>query len=134
MGWIDLTKQLISLSELLFESKSVSTQKSFEYFRAFLPETLYLYIDSATPPNEWECFVRSLPLLHSIQLIYLDTRYVKLPQFRALLAQMTSCSLSYLAVKFYEQDYSTIAAYCDVIVENQLTSNGTKISLELYYV
>ena len=52
MGCIEFTQQLVSLSELLFESNSDSLHESFQYFRKFLPETLYLYFGSATSPNE----------------------------------------------------------------------------------
>ena len=49
-----------------------------------------------------------------------------------MVSQLTSCSLSCLVLRSSRQDYSTLSAYCDVITENQLTSHGTKISLELY--
>ena len=130
MGWIEFTEKYLSLSALLFESSSDSNNDTFPCFRSFLPQSLFFYFESATPPNEWECFVKSLHLLHSVQLIYLDSKYFSIPQFRALLTQLTSCTLTCLAVKLEEQDYSTLTAYSEVIRECQLPSD-TKISLNL---
>ena len=129
MGWTNFTEKFV-LSELLFETSCDSISKSFPDFDKFLPQSPCFYLESATPPNEWECFLKSLPLLHSIQLIYFDTRHVPLTQFRALLASLTSCSLRYLAVKMYHQHYSTLSEYSNAIRECQLPSD-TKISLEL---
>ena len=130
MGWTEFTEKYLSLSALLFESNSDSNYDTFPCFRAFLPPSLYFYFTSATLPNEWECFVKSLRLLHSIQLIYFHSDYVTLPQFRALLTQLTSHTLTYLAMELDDQDYSTLTAYSEAIRECQLPL-GTKISLAL---
>ena len=130
LGWAEFTEKYLSLSALLFESSSDSNNDTFPCFRTFLPQSLFFYFGSATPPNEWECFVKSLHFLHSVQLIYFY--YVSIPQFRALLTQLTSCTLTCLAVKLDEQDYLTLTAYSEVIRECQLPSD-TKISLELLY-
>ena len=132
MGWTEFTEKFLNLSALLFDSNSDSNNDTFPCFRTFLPQSLFFYFNSATAPNEWECFVKSLHLLHSVQLIYSNSKYVRIPQFRALLTQLTSCTLSCLAVKLYEQDYSTLTAFSEVIRECQLPSD-TKISLELYW-
>ena len=63
MGWTEFTEKYLSLSALLFEASFDSNNDTFPCFRTF---------DSATPSNEWECFVKSLLLLHSVHLIYLD--------------------------------------------------------------
>ena len=131
MGWTNFTDKFVSLSELLFETSCASISKSFSDFDKFLPQSPCFYLKSATPPNEWECFLKSLPLLHSIQLIYFDIKHVPLTQFRALLASLTSCSLRYLAVEMYDQDYSTLSEYSNAIRECQPPSD-TKISLELF--
>ena len=130
MGWTEFTEKYLSLSALLFESNSDSNNDTFPCFRTFLPQSLFFYFDSATPPNEWECFLKSLHLLHYLELICFDSRYVTIPQFRALLSQLTSCTFHFLAVKLELQDYSTLTTYSEVIRECQLPSD-TKISLEL---
>ena len=132
MGWAEFTNKYLSLASLLFESSSDSNNNTFPFFRAFLPQTLFFYFNpTSPPPNEWECFVKSLHLLHSVQLICLDSKGVTIPQFRELLTQLTSCNLTCLAVKFYYiQDYSTLTAYSEVIQECQLPS-VTKISLQI---
>ena len=130
-GWNGFTKRFVSLSEFLFESNHESLYNSFSDFRKLLPQTLYFYFDTETAPNEWLCFVKSLPLLGSIQLIHFDSRYLKLTQFQSLLQQLTSCSLSCLSIKLDTENYSSLKAYCDVITDSQLIYLGTKISLEV---
>ena len=129
-GWNAFTKRFVSLSEFLFESNNESLYNSFSHFRTMLPQTLYFYFDFNTMSNEWSCFVRSLPLLGSIQLIHYDTRYLTLTQFQSLLQQLRSCSLSCLSIKLDTENYSSLKTYCDVITDSQLYL-GTKISLEV---
>ena len=131
-GWKELTQEFIVLSEMFFECNSNSVSKSFPNLRRYLPQHLYFYLESSISPNGWECFVRSLPLLHSIELIHFDSRYVSPSQFTSLLKHLATCSLGYLAVRFYEQDFSTLSAYSEMLRENQLPS-GAKFSLELHY-
>ena len=133
MGWTEFTEKYLSLSALLFESNSDLNYNSFPFFRIFLPQAPCFYFDSDTLPNEWECFLKSLPLLHSIQLIYFDTRHVPLTHFRALLTNLTPCSLRYLVLKMHNQDYSTLSDYSNVIRECQLPPDTREISLELYF-
>ena len=130
-GWNGFTKRFLSLSELLSESNHEPLYNSFSHFRALLPQTLYFYFDTETTPNEWRWFSESLPLLGCIQLIQFESRYLKLTQFQSFLQQLTSCSLSCLSIKLDTENYSYLKAYCDAIIESQLISKRTKISLEL---
>ena len=130
-GCEEFTRDFLVLSEMLFECDSKSVLKSFSKFRRFLPESLYFYLDDSISPNEWKCFLKSLRLLRSIQLIYFDTRYFSLSQFRSLLEHLHTCSLKYLAVRLYGGDFSTLSSYSEVLEEIQLLP-GTKFSLKLF--
>ena len=99
MGWEMFTQNFVQLSEMLIESSLYSTSSVFFGLFKYLPQNLYFYL-RGTSPNEWHCFLRSLRLLHSIQLIYLHNVYVTPTQFRSLLTELSSCSLTYLAVEF----------------------------------
>ena len=136
-GCKELTRDFLVLSEMLFECDSKSVLKSFIKFRRFLPESLYFYFVDSISPNEWKCFLKSLRLLPSIQLIYFDTCYVSPSQFKSLLEHLHTCSLSYLAVKldfshfpFFHRDFSTLSSYSEVLEEIQLPPE-TKLSLKL---
>ena len=124
MKWIEFTIKFATLSEMLFESD----YHSISHFRHFLPKVVYFYLGETFSPNEWQSFLRSLPLLHSIELIYFKDEFVTPLQFTSLLLHLTSCSLNYLAIRI-ERD-SDLSLYCDAIRESQLSSD-TKISLDL---
>ena len=128
--WIEFTNKFVLLSEMVFECNCESISESFPNFRRFLPQSLHFYFDNPISPNGWECFVKSVRLLHSIQLLYFDSRYVSPSQFRSLLEHLDTCSLSYLAVKFFRTDFSTLSSYGRVLEEIQLPP-GTKLSLDL---
>ena len=129
-GCKEFTRDFLVLSEMLFECDSKSVLKSFSKFRRFLPESLYFYLDDSISPNEWKCFLKSLRLLRSIQLIYFNTEYFSPSQFRSLLEHLHTCSLRYLAVRFDDVGFSTFSSYSEVLEEIQLPP-GTKLSLEL---
>ena len=134
LGWIEFTKTFIVISEILSECNSESINKSYSIVRQFLPNKMYLYISSTISPNEWKCFLQTLPLLKSIQLIQFDTEYINLSQFRSLLIQLNSCSLSLLAMTLTvkSEDFSsTIISYSNTIMESNIRFE-TKISLEFY--
>ena len=128
--WIEFTNKFVVLSEMVFECNCESISESFPNFRRFLPQSLHFYFDNPISPNGWECFVKSVRLLHSIQLLYFDSRYVSPSQFRSLLEHLDTCSLSYLAVEFYETDFSTLSSYSRVLEDIQLPP-GTQFSLHL---
>ena len=129
-GCKELTQDFLVLSEMLFECDSKSVVKSFPKFRPFLPQSLYIYFDDSISPNEWKCFLKSLRLLRSIQLICFNTHYFSPSQFRSLLEHLHTCSLSYLAVSLYRGSFSTLSSYSEVLEEIQLPP-GTKLSLKL---
>ena len=129
-GCKEFTRDFLVLSEMLFECDSKSVLKSFSKFRRFLPESLYFYFVDSISPNEWKCFLKSLRLLSSIQLIFFNPAYFSLSQFRSLLEHLHTCSLRYLAVKLFYGNFSTISSYGEVLEEIQLPP-GTKLSLEL---
>ena len=117
---------------MLLESNLHSTSSVFSGLVKYLPQNLYFYL-STTSPNEWHCFLRSLRLLHSIQLIHFNTEHVTPTQFRSLLTELSSCFLTYLAVELeWRKDISTLYQYTEIINEIQLPS-ATKISLYLIY-
>ena len=55
---------------LQFYMKLTQITKQFAYYRQFLPDPIYFYLQQTVSPNEWICFLQSLQLLSHIQLIY----------------------------------------------------------------
>ena len=131
MGWAEFTKTFLTLSTLLFECNSNSISNSFSIFNRHLPNRLFFYFDSSIAPNEWECFVRSLKLFNTTQIIWIDTNYISIPQFQLLTAQLASCSIRCLAIKIFDEHYFTISRYTDAIIKSGLPSQ-TKLSIELF--
>ena len=74
--WKEFTEKFLQLSAMLSESDCDSIPNFFQVCRRFLPDSVYFYIESAVAPNEWICFLESLPLLEHIHLIHVDSRYV----------------------------------------------------------
>ena len=131
LGWREFTRKFLSLSEMLFETNSNSIAESVTHLLELLPQSLCFYFDDVTPPpNEWECFIRSLDLIPSIHLISIYSWYVSLSQFTTLLSHLTSCSLKFINVELRSLSYSEVSSYCDVI-KHKLESTGTKINLFL---
>ena len=129
-GCRELTQDFLVLSEMLFECDSESVYESFTKFRRCLPPSLYFYFDDSISPNEWKCFLKSLRLLRSIQVIYFDSYHVSPSQFRSLLEHLDTCSLRYLAVRLLGINFYTLSSYSEVLEEIQLPT-GTKLSLKL---
>ena len=129
-GCKELTQDFLILSEILFECDSKSVLKSFTKFRRFLPQLLYFYFDDSISLNAWKCFLKSLRLLCSIQLIYFDTQYFSLSQFRSLLEHLHTCFLGHLAVRLYRRVSFALSSYSKLLNEIQLPP-GTKLSLKL---
>ena len=130
-GCKEFTRDFLVLSEMLFECDSKSVLISFAKFRRFLPESLYFYFEDSISPNEWKCFLKSLRLLRSIQLIHFNSKYISPPQFRSLLEHLHTCSLNYLAVRLYHGIFSTLSSYSGALEEIQLPP-GAKLKLELF--
>ena len=137
-GWYEFTKKYFQLSPILFETNSISINKSFTQL---LPDSICIYLTSQVlpvAPYEWTCFLQSLSLIHHIQLIYVDTNALKLIQFRSLLNGIRQCPLNYLSLTF-EKGFSPdqdpisnkILSYTDAIANTELDIK-TKISIELH--
>ena len=129
LGWREFTNKFMSLSEMLFETNSNSITESVPHLLEFLPQALcFDFVDVTPPPNEWECFIRSLDHISSIHLISIYSEYVSLLQFTSLLSHLTSCSFKFLNVELNKLSYSDISSYCDVM-KHKLESTGIKIYL-----
>ena len=71
-----LSEHYFQLSAILYETNSNHITKQFVYYRQFLPDPIYFYLQQTVSPNEWICFLQSLQLLSHIQLIYIDTNFI----------------------------------------------------------
>ena len=137
-GWIEFTAKYFLLNPILFESNSKSIRIAF---KQFLPNSISIYLNNKVlpvPPNEWTCFLQSLQLVNQIQLIHIDADVVDLTQFESLLKEMRNYSLSYFALKFEKNYFSTkssisakVLAYTNLIANTELGSI-TKICIDLY--
>ena len=111
MGWEMFIQNFVQVSELLLESNLHATSSVFSDLVKFLPQNIYFYL-KATSPNEWHCFLRSLCLLHSIQLIHFDTKDVTPTQFCSthrtefVFSHILSC-----AVRIQEGYFYTISVH-----------------------
>ena len=115
---------------MLFESNSDSIPNYFNVCRRFLPNSVCFYILSPVTPNEWICFLESLPLLNHIHLIYVDTDYVTPEQLSNLLESISRCSVGSLALRLYKKANTEVLAYTNAIQRTQLSHN-TKLCLDL---
>ena len=129
-GWNEFTEKFLQLNAMLRESNSESISKYFNACRRFLPESICLYIESAVTPNEWLCFLESLPLLSHIHLIYVDSYYVTPEQLFLLLESVEQCSVDCVALKLSRKSNTEVLPYANVIQRTQLSN--TKLSLDLY--
>ena len=79
-------------------------------------------------PNEWICFLESLPHFEHIHLIYVNSRYVTPKQLFDLFESIKQCSVSCVALKLVEKSDAEVLNYANAIQRTRLT---TKLSLEL---
>ena len=129
-GWKEFTEKFLQLSAMLFESDCDSIPDFFQVCRRFLPDSVCFYIESAVTPNEWICFLESLPLFEHIHFIYVHSDYVTPDQLFHLFESITQCSVSCVALEmFLEKSDTEILDYANAIQRTQLTN--TKLSLEL---
>ena len=115
---------------MLRESNSESISIYFNACRRFLPESICLYILSAVTPNEWICFLESLPLLSHIHLIYVDSRYVTPEQLFHLLESVEQCTVDCVALNLSSKSNTEVLPYANAIQRTQLSN--TKLSLNLF--
>ena len=130
-GWNEFTEIYFQLAAIVYETNSNSVSNWYSNFKQYFPNPIYLYIESAVSPNEWICFIQSLKLVNKIQLIYIDTRNINTTQFNPLMQEMINCSVSILALMFYNKDSNTVLSYTEIIRNTELKFN-TKISFDLY--
>ena len=129
-GWNEFTEIYLQLAAIVYETNSNSVSIWFSNFQQYFSDPIYLYIQSAVSPNEWICFIQSLKLVNKIQLIRILTRFINTTQFYSLMQEMKNCSVSLLALEFYEKDSNTVLSYTEIIRNTELKFD-TKISFEL---
>ena len=130
IGWVEFTLKFLQLSAMLSESDCDSIPDFFQVCRRFLPDSVCFYIESEVAPNEWICFLESLPLFEHIHLIYVDSDYVTSEQLFDLFESIKQCSVSCVALKLYNKSDTEVLDYANAIQRTQLTN--TKLSLELH--
>ena len=128
-GWEEFTEKYLQLNEMLSESDCDSIPNFFQVCRRFLPDSVCFYIESAVTPNEWICFLDSLPLFEHIHLIYLDFNYITPKQLFDLFECIRQCSVSCVSLKLYHKSTTEVLDYANAIQRTQLTN--TKLCLEL---
>ena len=130
-GWNEFTEKFLQLSVMLSESDCDSIPNFLQVCRRFLPDSICFYIESAVTPNEWICFLESLPLFESIHLIHVDSRFVTPEQLYDLFECIKRCSVSCVALKLSWYFNTEVLDYANAIQRTQLTN--TKLSLQLEY-
>ena len=130
-GWKEFTEIYFQLAAIVYETNSNSVPIWYSNFKQYFPDTIYLYIESSVSPNEWICFIQSLKLVNKIQLIRIDTHNINKTQFNSLMQEMRNCSVSILALRFYNKVSNTVLSYTEIIRNTELKFD-TKISFELY--
>ena len=131
-AWNEFTEIYFQLAAIVYETNSISVPFWYSNFQQYFPDSIYLYIQSAVSPNEWICFIQSLKLVNKIQLIHIHTRNINTTQFNSLMQEMRNCSVSLLALRFFQKDSNTVLSYTEIIRNTELKFD-TKISFELYY-
>ena len=129
--WNEFTEIYLQLPAIVYETNSNSVPFWYSNFQQYFPDPIYLYILSAVSPNEWICFIQSLKLVNKIQLIYILTNNINATQFNSLMQEMRNCSISILALKFYNKDSNTVLSYTEIIRNTEMKFD-IKISFELY--
>ena len=130
-GWNKFTKIYLQLAAIVYEANSNSLPYWYSNFKQYFPDPIYLlYILSEVSPNEWMCFIQSLKLVDKIQLIYIDTRYINTTKFNSLMQEMGNCSVSFLALMFFQKFLNAVLSYTEIIRNTELKFD-TKISLDL---
>ena len=123
--WYEFTTQFASLSTLIAESHMTLLYK---HTSQFLRDNLYFYFEETVPLNEWNNFVTSLSQVdRTTQVICINLRYFTPEQLQTLLQQLSSCSVHYLALDYYEMDSDKFESICDVITQS--SPLNTKLSI-----
>ena len=123
--WFEFIKAYLVISTVIVETNSPLIPKYFRCLRGLLPENVYFYFRYSVSPNEWHCFLLSLNYIRKLQIIFINISLINPTQFSSLLNRLSSCSLSYLSLYFYNGDYRTIQSY------TTLLSAGTPIQYKI---
>ena len=127
--WLEFIKSYLLISTVIIETNSLLIPKYFRCLRNLLPENVYFHFNDSVSPNEWHCFLLSLNYIRKLQIVFINTFVINPTQFSLFLKQLSSCSLSYLALAFFRQDYRTIQSYTTLLLAG--TSVHYKVSIEL---
>ena len=130
--WIQFTRVYLLISTLIVETNLRSIKEYFLYFINLLPEHVCFYFEEPISPNEWHCFLLSLNYFCQIEILYLDAYLINPIQFKSLLHQLSSCSLTYLSIVFFGDDTEPIHSYTSLLCSTDIPVNY-KISLTLIY-
>ena len=95
-----------------------------------LPEHGFFIFDKIFSPNEWHCFLLSLNYFCQIEILYIEIYLINPIEFQSLLHQLSSCSLSYLAIALYGNETEPIHSYTSLISSTDIPIKY-KISLYL---
>ena len=122
---LKFVESFLLISSVIVETNSRIISNFFHCLRDLLPDNVYLYFANFVSPNEWQCFLLSLYYIRNLQILYIRTYIINPTQFSSLLHRLSSCSLSYLALAFHNEDYRTIQSY------TSLLSAGTPIQYKI---
>ena len=128
--WSEFTQVYLLISTLIVETDSKFMEQYFLCFIDLLPEHVFIIFDYSISPNEWYCFLLSLNYFCQIEILCIDAYIINPKQFRSLLHQLSSCSLSYLAIAFFGDEPEPIQSYTSLLSSTDISINY-KISLSL---
>ena len=128
--WIEFTQVYLLISTLMVETNSKLVQQFFLCFINLLPEHVFFIFHKSISPNEWHCFLLSLNYFCQIEILYIQINLINPIQFSSLLHQLSSCSLSYLAIAFFGTEPEPIQSYTSLLSSTDIPINY-KISLRL---
>ena len=126
--WFQFTQVYLLICTLIVETNSKLMEQYFTSFLNLLPEHVYFYFSESISPNEWHCFIISLNYICKIEILYIQIYLINSKQFNSLLHQLSSCSLSYLAIAFFGNEPERIQSYTSLISSTDIPINY-KISL-----
>ena len=121
--WIESTQVYLLISTLIVETNSKLMKLFFLYIRDLLPERVFFIFNNSISPNEWHCFLLSLNFFCQIEILYIRINLINPKQFRSLLHQLSSCSLSYLSIAFFGTEPEPIQSYTSLISSTDIPIN-----------
>ena len=124
--WYEFTKFYLLICSIIVETNSKLMKYYFRCLNDLLPENMYFYFNDSVSPNEWHCFIISLEYINKMEIVFIRMTLINPLQFNSLLHQLSSCSLRYLALHFFKQDYNLIRSYT-----NCLLPTNYKISITI---